>query len=127
METINKGSMQMFKNNIIDLGEVKPNTEHKLVFEIQGDVSKIESVKPSCGCFAKLKIVNNKLVGTYTSESRPLKNKNVEIKEPFLKTIMVTLKDNQPTYLTNDRGVKYLNPNKEHYSLYIKGILVSPV
>jgi hypothetical protein len=42
--------MNNWKHTIVDLGEVRPNSVHKVIFNFINPIVNLESIETSCGC-----------------------------------------------------------------------------
>jgi hypothetical protein len=77
--------MNNWKHTIVDLGEVRPNSVHKVIFNFTNPIANLQSIDTSCGC-VNYSLDNNKKEfivkvksGDMTSKAVMTQKKNVFI------------------------------------------------
>lgn len=85
----------MWKNQIIDLGNIKPNSSNKIEFEYLGNKN-IVAVTPGCGCTTSI-FNNNIITATYKASEIPkyLNKNEMDIE----KSIAVKFEDGSKDFL----------------------------
>lgn len=107
-----------FLNDDIAIGKVKKGEKALIEFPFIGDTSIIEKVKPGCGCTAEVKIDEEKRVISAIYDS------SNDAKGGFSKGVRVYFKDGLNLEITNQMGIKQINPKKASVSLKFSGQII---
>lgn len=108
--------MIQFKNLKADLGEIKPGSTNKVIWEFEGNEEDIVKIQPGCGCTADCKVEGNTIIAMFTESDRGTKLQYPSGSYPVSKNVTVYLKDSEDLQIETPAGIVY-NPNKKRETL----------
>lgn len=119
--------MVTFKSTTFEFDKpIEKGSSNTVVWEFEGDPSKIVHIQPNCGCTANCKVDGNKIVAEYTDNVGVSIDPNIidshypSGKATFEKRITVFLEDKEDLYVHEGMD-KRLNRNKTNVELVFKG------
>ena len=119
--------MVAFKSTVFEFSDpIEKASVHPIVWEFDGDPSKIVHIQPNCGCTANCKVEGNTIVGEYTDNvAVTIDPAVIDLHYPsgkasFEKRITVFLEDKEDLYVHEGMD-KRLNRNKTNVELVFKG------
>ena len=120
----------MLKSDLVDIGNINPNSRTRVEWEITGDPNHIVHFIPDCGCTANTRIEGNRIIADFTeTDSKNLTEPNrtewfPSRKMPITKGIWAYFNDGLDLFLLDDKGVQIVNPDKEKIKISFIGYVL---
>ena len=119
-----------FYDDTYHFNAVKQNSSNDFTIPFLGKEEEVEEVTAGCGC-TNLKFKNRVITGKFQEQTRFSSIADIEHYQktypnkymPFIKSITVFYKDGKPLKVINEFGNEVWNPEKEQYTLYLKGFV----
>lgn len=122
----------MFKSNLTDIGDIAPNQQVTVEWEMLCDPNEILEFRPDCGCTVNTRKEGSKVIADFTESD--YKNMTEEFmddyypsgKIPITKGIWAYFKDGKDMYVFNEQGNQIINPEKRKEKLTFIGFIIRP-
>lgn len=112
----------LFDRTLVNLGDIKVGSKHKVMYEYTGDLDMIEDIVSGCGC-SKAKIDGGNISVEYTDNNTGTVTKESPAKQ-FTRIVEVFFKDGRPLKKPNERGELVHNSDKTRVKLQFIGTAV---